>query len=377
MIYRKLGETGIEVSRLGFGAMRPPMLEGKEWDSDLFIRCMHRAFDLGVTYVDTAYVYGGGKSEEHVGRAVKGRRDDITISTKIPVGWGKEFVTPEEWRGKLDESLARLGTHIDICFLHDMRPDRFDGPHFDGIVERMKEAVEKGDVRFPAVSGHAPVKDMKRYIDTGVFKVILLQYNMLNLDYGECLAYAKEKGLGTVIMGPVSGGLLAEPSEILKDMSPVPVESTAELALRFALSNPDVDSALSGMNSIDMVEENCLVATREETLSAAERATLIERIKERVDLDQKVCTQCGYCMPCEHGLDIQAIFGAFTRSKVWGMTARAERQYNGLVKKEKTKRASECTDCGECEEKCPQKIPIREQMKEASAMFDNGEAGAA
>lgn len=374
MIYRRLGETGIEVSRLGFGAMRPPVLEGGEWDSDLFIKCMRRAFDLGVNYVDSAHVYGGGRSEEHVGRAVKGRREGLTISTKIPLGWGKDWVTPEAWQEKLEESLRRLGTRIDICFLHDMKPDRFDGPHFDGIVGRARKAVEKGDIRFLAVSGHAPVADVRRYVDTGAFRVILLQYNMLNLDYDECLAYAKGKGMGTVIMGPVAGGTLAEPSDTLLEMSPVPVGSTAELALRFALSNPNVDAALSGMNSIEMVEENCRAASLEEPLSEADRATLVERVKERLDLGQRICTQCGYCMPCPEGINIKAIFGAFTSSKVWGMTARAQRQYDGLVRKEKTKRASECAECGECEEKCPQKIPVREQMKEAAAMFDKGGA---
>ena len=373
MEYRTLGKTGLEVSRLGFGAMRPPTVEGGEWDSDLFIRCMHRALDLGVTYFDTAHVYGDGKSEEHVARALNDRRDKVVISTKIPLGWG-EPKTPDQWQSMLDLTLKRLGSPPDILFFHDQGPKTFDAPAWPEIVELAKRAVERGDVRFLGMSTHAEIADVKRFLDTDLFDVILVQYNMLNLKYGEIIDYARSKGLGTVAMGPVGGGLLGQDSDVLTSMRPEGMKSNAEMALRFTLSHPNLDSALSGMSSIEMVEENATAASREPTLTGGERDTLLATVKDRLAFAEKVCTQCGYCSGCPGKIDIKRVFGAFMQKKVWGFERRARRQYDRLIKREESARASACTECGECEPKCPQKIPIREQMKEAAAFFDAEDA---
>jgi predicted aldo/keto reductase-like oxidoreductase len=369
MEYRTLGRTGLTVSRLGFGAMRPPKIEGGEWDSDLFIKCMRRAFDLGVTYFDTAAVYGNGKSEEHVGRALNDRRDKVVISTKIPLGWD-EPKTPTEWQEMLDRTLKCLGKPPDILYFHDQKQKTFEHPVWPEIVELAKKAVERGDARFLGVSTHESVENSKRFLDSGLFDVLLVQHNMLNLTYGEILDHAKSLGIGTVAMGPVSGGVLAHDSEVLAGMRPRGVKSNAEMAIRFALSHPSLDSALSGMNSIEMVEENAAAASREPTFTEAEREKLIAAIKDRLAYGEKVCTQCGYCSGCPEKIDIKRVFGALMQKKVWGLQRRARQQYNRLIKKEESARASACQECGECEPKCPQKIPIREQMKAAAALFD-------
>lgn len=376
MEYRTLGRTGLKVSRLGFGAMRPPKLDGGEWDSDLFIRCMHRAFDLGVTYFDTAAIYGNGKSEEHVGRALNDRRDKVVISTKIPLGWD-EAKTPAEWREMFDRTLGCLGTPPDILYFHDQKRKTFDHPVWPEIVELAKKAVERGDARFLGVSTHESIPNAKLFLDSGLFDVILVQHNMLNQTYGEVLDHANSLGIGTVAMGPVSGGVLANDSDVLGGMRPEGVESNAEMALRFALSHPNLDSALSGMNSIEMVEQNAAAASHEPAFTGAERAKLLSAIRDRLTYAEKVCTQCGYCSGCPEKIDIKRVFGALMQKKVWGLERRARQQYNRLIKKEESARASACVECGECEPKCPQGIPIREQMKEAAALFDRvGDGGA-
>ncbi|MHC5057077.1 MAG: aldo/keto reductase [Planctomycetota bacterium] len=369
MEYRTLGRTGLEVSRLGFGAMRPPKLEDGEWDSELFIKCMHRAFDLGVNFFDTAAVYGNGKSEEHVGRALNDRRDKVVISTKIPLGWG-EPKTPAEWQEMLDRTLKCLGHPPDILYFHDQKQKTFEHETWPEIVGLAKRAVERGDARFLGVSTHESVENSKRFLDSGLFDVLLVQHNMLNLTYGEVLDHAKSLDIGTVAMGPVTGGVLAHDSEVLAGMRPPGVKSNAEMAIRFALSHPSLDSAMSGMNSVEMVEENAAAASHEPTFTEAQREKLLADIKDRLAYAEKVCTQCGYCSGCPEKIDIKRVFGALMQKKVWGLERRAKQLYNRAVKREETARASKCSECGECEPKCPQKIPIREQMKEAAALFD-------
>jgi len=369
MEYRTLGRTGLKVSRLGFGAMRPPTLEGGEWDSELFIKCMHRAFDLGVNYFDTAAVYGHGKSEEHVGRALNDRRDKVVISTKVPLGWG-EPKTPKEWQDTLDRSLKCLGTPPDILYFHDQKEKTFEQAYWSEIVELAKKAVERGDARFLGVSTHETVENAKRFLDTGLFDVVLVQHHMMNQTYGEVLDYAKSLDIGTVAMGPVAGGMLAHDSDVLAGMRPAGVKSNPEMALRFALSHPNLDTALSGMSSIEMVEQNAAAVSHEPALTEQEREGLIAAIKERLAYGEKVCTQCGYCSGCPEKIDIKRVFGALMQKKVWGLEKRARNQYNRLIKREEAAPASACVECGECEPKCPQGIAIREQMKEAAAFFD-------
>jgi hypothetical protein len=375
MEYRTLGRTGLKVSRLGFGAMRPPRLSG-EWDSDLFIKYMHRAFDLGVNFFDTAAVYGNGKSEEHVGRALNDRRDKVVISTKVPLGWG-EPKTPSEWRETLDRTLKNLGRPPDILYFHDQKEFTFEQAHWSEIVEVAKRAVERGDAGCLGISTHETPENAKRFLDSGIFDVILVQHNMLNLTYGEVLDHAKSLGIGTVAMGPVGGGILANDSDVLTGMRPEGVGSNAEMALRFALSHPSLDCALSGMNTFEMIEENAAAASPEPTYTEAERAKLLAAVKDRLAFGEKICTQCGYCSGCDAKIDIKRVFGALMQKEVWGFEGRARNQYNRLIDKEESARASACVECGECEPKCPQGIPIIKQMKEAAALFDGDDDGGA
>jgi len=149
-------------------------------------------------------------------------------------------------------------------------------------------------------------------------------------------------------------------------------KSTPEVALRFVMSNPNVTVALSGMNSIAMVEENSATAGREETLSGDERQGILDALEETKNPSDLYCTGCGYCLPCPNDIDIPANFSAMNFYKVWGLEEYARGQYKNLGSKknadgEKVEAWAEaCIGCGKCEPKCPQEIPIREQLKETA-----------
>ena len=211
-----------------------------------------------------------------------------------------------------------------------------------------------------------------KLIDTGEFEGMLCQYNLLDRLNEEAIAHAHEKGLGVAIMGPVGGGRLVAPSERIQEIVGG-AKSTPEVALRFVLSNPNVTLALSGMNSIAMVEENAATVSREETLTAEEKQKVLGMLTETKRLSDLYCTGCNYCMPCPNDIDIPANFSAMNYHRVWGLEEHARQLYERLGKKKKPDGtvveawAEACIECGECEPKCPQNIPIREQLKETAA----------
>jgi predicted aldo/keto reductase-like oxidoreductase len=173
-------------------------------------------------------------------------------------------------------------------------------------------------------------------------------------------------GLGTVIMGPVGGGRLGAPSKVILDMLPGKVQSSAELALRFVLANKNVNVALSGVSTIEQLEENAKVADNASSLSAEELSQIEAMMKENERLAGLYCTGCNYCMPCPAGINIPEIFKMMNYHRVYKLTDYAKNNYAQIGKNPwmKFQNASACTECGECEGKCPQALPVREQLKE-------------
>jgi predicted aldo/keto reductase-like oxidoreductase len=210
------------------------------------------------------------------------------------------------------------------------------------------------------------------------FDLVTCQYNLLDQSNKESMAYAHEKGLGVVVMGPVGGGRLGFPSERLQGVLPGKTSSSPELALRFVLSNPNVTVALSGMNTPEMVEENAAAATTAGPLSEDEMQRVLEMIEENKELADLYCTGCGYCMPCPNGVNIPENFRLMNLHRVWKLTDGARERYTWFDdNSEKNRSAAACVECGDCEPKCPQKIPIIEQLKETHAVLgkDKSEEG--
>lgn len=356
MQYRPLGRTGRTVSALGFGAMRLP-----EDDAEA-VGIMRRAVDLGVNYLDTAPGYSDGRSERLMGEAIKGYdRSQLTISTKNPIrdASGKGF------RERLEASLREMGMeYIDVYHMWGIRWEAYENFIIapGGPLEEAQKAKEQGLIRHIAFSFHGEPGDLIKLADTGHFEVCTAQYNVLDRSNEAGLAHAHAKGLGVVIMGPVGGGRLGEPSPAIQKLIPGGARSSSEVALRFVLSNPNVSCAISGMSAMEQVEENVATASRTEVLSADERQRVEEMLAENQRLADLYCTGCKYCMPCEQGVDISENFRLMNYLRIYGLKDYAREHYAKL--REQGKAAEACIECDECEPKCPQNIAIVEQLKE-------------
>jgi len=366
VIYRKLGKTGLEVSQLGFGAMRLPMIGEKpnaKVNRELAVPMIHRAFEAGVNYIDTAIIYCNRDSQAAVGDALKGWRDNVIVSTKNDY-YGED---EKEWWGRLENSLRLLDMDfIDMYCTHGINGQRFEEAYKPRVSKWMAKAKEQGLIKHICTSFHDNNDALMRIVDSGFPSVITLQYNLLDRQLEEGIAYAHEKGIGVVVMGPVGGGRLGEPSETFESVLPQ-VKRLPELALRFVLANPNVSVVLSGMSTIEQVEENLRIASDGATFTPDDLAAIdehLDRLKKMADL---YCTACKYCMPCPAEVNIPAIFEMYNRGRVYGLWESAKRAYNRLPKTpgKHGANAEACTECGECEEKCPQNIPIRKQLKEA------------
>ena len=339
-------------------------------DEDRSAALIQRAFDQGVNYVDTAYGYGGGRSEWIVGQALRGYRDRVVVATKLPM-W--DVNTTGDYRRLLDEQLTRLGTdHVDLYLFHGLSQERYEEKVLGlGLLQEARKTRSEGLVRHVGFSFHDQAEQMKRIIDGGTVELVLCQYNLLDRSNQPVMRYAREQGLGVVVMGPIGGGRLGGPSRTVQAMLPERRASTPTLALRFVLSNPDVACALSGMSSEQMVDENVEVATRAPLLTAEELAQIERAAAENARLADLFCTDCKYCTPCPHEVNIPLNFRLMNLHRVYDVTeyARAEYAKIGTLPWLSGKRAAECIECGECEEKCPQQIPIRTQLQESARIL--------
>jgi predicted aldo/keto reductase-like oxidoreductase len=362
MQYREYGKTGLKVSALGYGAMRLPFDNAEE-----SVRIMQLGLDLGINYIDTAYGYGGeGRSEKLVGEAIKGRRDQVYIATKNP-SWGAEAETAEGWWQRLETSLERLQTgYIDFYkVIHGLSWEAYERFYEPVASKEVQKAKDQGLIRHVVFSVHDTPENIIKLVETGHFEGMLLQYNLLDRANEDAIARAHELGMGVEIMGPVGGGRLGMQSEKLTALVH-DAASTPELALRFVLANPNVTIAFSGMNDETQVRENCAVADRAEPLSGQELEGIEKTLIENRKLAELYCTGCEYCLPCEQGVAIPQIFSAMNMHRVWGLTEHAKHMYAHVANEETgTTQANACIECGKCEEKCPQKIKIMEQLKES------------
>jgi len=369
--YREFGSTGIRISALGFGAMRLPEIEENgtyRVDEERALAVITRAFELGVNYIDTAYGYCHGNSEIVVGKALKGWRDKVYLSTKIPTWLVKDR---GDYRRFLEEQLRKLDVdYIDFYHFHALNQERWENYVLKyNLLDEAQKAKEEGLIKHISFSFHDRPEVLKQLVDVGIFSSLLCQYNLLDRVNEEAIAYAQKKGVGVVVMGPVAGGRLAASSPVIQRLLEGRTVSTPELALRFVLANKNVSCALSGMNTIEMVEQNAAAASLDTPLTEEELERINKAMEENQRLADLYCTGCDYCMPCPNGVNIPLNFRLMNYHRVYGLTEYAREQYKkiGTVEELKGKRAEDCIECGICETKCPQKIEIRKQLRETAA----------
>lgn len=382
MQYRKFGGTGWRVSALGFGCMRFPTTDGKPSSMNIdraeATRMVRRAIDRGVNYIDTAYPYHGGRSERLVGDILKdGYRERVKLATKSPI-WlikkGKDFDR------FLDLQLKRLRTdHVDFYLFHGLRKESWEDVVLKHkLLDRARKAVEEGKIDHLGFSFHDKYASFKQIVDGfDGWDFCQIQYNYMDVKNQagtKGLKYAASKGLGVVVMEPLLGGRLANPPKYIRSMfKDSGVEARpADLALQWLWDQPEVSVVLSGMSTMRQVTGNLRSADRSSigSLGAREHG-LIEKVREKYrGMVLIPCTKCDYCMPCPNGVRIPLNFEEFNDGFIHNDLENARRVYSKFMSKKI--RASSCKQCGKCEEKCPQRIPISEWMPKVHAVLGQG-----
>ncbi len=379
MLYRQLGKTGIELSNLGFGCMRLPVIDHRPEKINYpeGIKLLHHAIDKGVNFVDTAYFYHAavfgqkGESEPFVGEALSGGwRKKVYLATKMPLFYLKQ---KEQMETFLKEQLERLKTdYLDFYLLHGLNGETWERMKALGVREFLDKKIAEGKIRFPAFSFHGQAEDFKKICDEYDWTYGQIQYNYMDVNFQagyNGLKYASDKGIGIVVMEPLKGGKLTQkiPEEMMSVFETFPVKmNPAEWALRFVWNESGVSSVLSGMNSMEQVEENLRTA-EEGVAGSLTKDDLLIFDKLRKSLSSKIkadCTECRYCMPCSSGVDIPDVLAALNNASIWNESNPWITGYVSIKGK-----AGKCTDCKDCEGICPQGLPVSSLMKEALALF--------
>ena len=369
MQYRK-DRNNRELSMLGFGCMRFQK-KGGGIDIAETEKQIMEAYHAGVNYFDTAYVYSG--SEAAVGEIVErnGIREKINIATKLP-----QYLIGS--RAAIDrffnEELSRLRTtYVDYYLMHHLTDvAMWEKLKAVGILDWIREKKESGQIRNIGFSYHGNTDNFIKILNDYDWDICQIQYNYMD-DVSQAgrdgLMTAAAKGIPVVIMEPLRGGKLVNlPEEAINIMKESGHDWTpAEWAFRWLYDQPEVTVVLSGMNSLEMVRENCRTASEAGAgcLDAEDQETL-KKVVQRIRAKEQVgCTGCRYCMPCPQGVDIPGIFRCYNdmyiESKTQGRFQFA--QTVGLTREPAF--ADQCVECGKCETHCPQQIPIRQKLKEA------------
>ncbi|MBN2540399.1 MAG: aldo/keto reductase [Bacilli bacterium] len=375
MKYRSLGQNE-SVSILGFGCMRLPVVNEVYADIDETeaTKQIRYAIDNGVNYIDTAYPYHGENSEAFVGRALQdGYRDKVFLATKCP-SW--LIKTREDMDKYLDIQLERLQTdYIDYYLLHALNKNYWENYKKLGVWDFIDKALESGKIKHIGFSFHDEYPVFEDILTSYDWDFCQIQMNYFDEDYQaglKGLKLAGKRNIDVIIMEPLRGGRLAEqgPGEIQAIWQKAENKhSSAGWALRYLWNYPEVKTILSGMNNMDHIKENIKEAEKAKVnmLTEDEKALINEVkhvYKSRIQVD---CTNCKYCMPCPHGVDIPANFAFYNNAFVFDDKEHFKTAFRNQLKPESW--ADACQKCGECEPKCPQQIEIIQELERVADYF--------
>ena len=381
MQYRSFGQLDFAPSALGFGAMRLPVHltpdgrpDFKAIDYDQATAMLRRAVDGGVNYVDTAYVYHEQQSETWLAQALRdGYRDKVRLATKMPVWLVKE---PPDFDRLLDEQLRRLQTDsVDFYLLHSLDEKHWAQVQATDQLTAAERALADGRIGHLGFSFHGSYELFEQVLDaTDLWEFCQIQLNYMDEDYQagrRGLELAAARGLGVIVMEPLRGGMLARnlPPQVEAAWREAPVQrSPVEWALQWVWSLPEVSLVLSGMSTMQHVEEDLVFAGRSRPgLLGPEELAAVSRVRDLYrELTPVPCTACRYCMPCPQGVAIPEILELYNDAHIYGEPARQRFFYTWLDEGE---RADRCTACGECEDACPQDIAVAGWMEKAQAFL--------
>lgn len=370
MQYRN-NKKGEPISILGYGCMRFSK-KGNSIDLDKATAEVKAAIDGGVNYFDTAYLYPG--NEVAVGEIMKRLhcREKVNIATKLPQYLVKSAGAIDKF---FEEELKRLQTdYVDYYLMH-MLTDvaAWDKLKRLGIEDWIAGKKESGAIRNIGFSFHGDTQKFLEILDAYDWDFCQIQYNYMDetTQAGRIgLQAAAKKGIPVIIMEPLRGGKLVDllpkgAKELIA--SHESKRSAAEWAFRWLWEQPEVTCVLSGMNSMEMVEENMRIAGEVQAgeFTDADRE-MIAGIKAEINRNVKVnCTGCCYCMPCPKGVDIPGTFRCYNEIYTEGRSSARHEYLQTTALQKETKDAYQCIECGKCEQHCPQHLPIRQHLKEA------------
>ena len=340
----RLGKTGLEVTRIGFGGIPIQRLPEEE-----AIKVVERCLHLGLNYIDTANGYG--TSEERIGKAIKGRkREDVIISTKTSPG------TPEDIEKNLDLSLKRLQTdYIDIYQFHQVGTmeayDRVMHPEH-GLYQVFEKALKAGKIRHIGVTSHQ-IDVAKKLVASDKFETIMFPFNFVTKEPAEeLLPLCRQHDVGFIDMKPMGGGMLYD----------------ATVAFKWLFQYPDI-ALIPGIEKVEEIEEIVALYEGPHGMTEAEIARM-ESLRD--ELGNRFCRRCDYCQPCRQGIPISMImtFDTIVKRLPPGNYLNASFIISAMEK------ATGCIECGECETRCPYNLPIREILKKNYDLYEQARAAA-
>jgi len=375
--YRKFGRLDWKSSALGFGAMRLPTTDNDQAhvDEAEAIKMIRYAIDHGVNYLDTAYMYHMGRSERVVAKALRdGYRAKMRLATKLPVNM---ITKAAEFDRIFDEQMKRTEVDkIDYYLLHGLNKDSWAKVRDLGVIAWAEQQMAKGRFGRLGFSFHDDLKAFKEIVDSYDNWVLSqVQYNFMDVKVepgrqaGRAgVEYAASKGLAVVVMEPLRGGLLAKdpPPAVAEAWKGAPKGvSRVEMALKWLWDQPEISVVLSGMSTMQQVEENVTFAARSAVGSLKDNEREVyDRVREAYRALVPIpCTRCGYCQPCPNGVNIPDIFQLYNESMMYGDVNIGRFRYASPMGIPELQRADRCMECGECLDACPQHIPITDWLK--------------
>lgn len=354
--------SGFKVPQANIGGMRLPK------DIDDAVALVRHAIDSGMRYIDTSRGYA--ESEIKIGKALKdGYRKKVILSTKWSP-WVTKIEPTDDASAdctlkRIEESMKRL----DVDYLDYYQVWNVDSrEHFDqaaargGMVEGIRKAIDRKMVGHTGFTTHDTAENLMKYVQEADWcEIILFTYNILNPTYEKAIEAAHAKGIGTVIMNPVAGGLLGHDSPVLGALAnSVGAKTIPELAIRFLTSNPSVTAFVAGISKTADVDD-AVAAVNRGPFTPGQMDIIHKALGEIYASKEKFCTGCRYCMPCTKEIDIPAIMNMNAQYRFWGFQDAAKVWYRDL----KAPKADACSHCGKCEEKCTQHLHIMDEMEYA------------
>lgn len=330
MEYRKLGKTGLTISRMGFGGIPIQRI-----DAEGTRKLLHEMADKGINYIDTARGYT--VSEEYLGYAMEGIRDKFVVATKSMAR------TKEAMAADIETSLRNLRTdHIELYQVHNPSMEQLDQvTGKDGALEALMEAREAGKIAHIGLTCHS-VQVFERALELEWVETIMFPYNIVENQGEDLIRKCTEKNVGFIAMKPLAGGAIED----------------ASLALRYICANKNVTVVIPGMAEAGELDENIQACEDEKSLTE-EELKKIEDVKKQLGTD--FCRRCNYCAPCTVGINIPSVFLFAGYLQRYNLADWAKDRYSTLAVK-----ASACVGCGECEKRCPYHLPIREKLKKCA-----------